>query len=169
MARKVALTICAACLLLGCGYRFQGAGNLPAKVEHVFVETFENRTGEAGLETTLSNAIVIEFTKRNKAALAAEAAGADAIMRGVVQSISLQTVSTRKKDAAGERRVTLTVDVLLVQPDGKVVWAARGVSDNETYSVTDDKLLNERRQRAATFATAVRLAERIYNRLTDDF
>lgn len=169
MARKVALLVCAAWVLIACGYRFQGAGKLPEKVAHIFVESFENRTGETGLETTLTNAVIFEFTKRNKGALAPAAAGADAVMRGVVRSLSLQTISTRKKDASGERRVTLSVDVQLVRPDGRVVWAAKGVTDNDTYEVTDDKLLNERRQRQSLDTAAVRLAERIYNRLTDDF
>jgi outer membrane lipopolysaccharide assembly protein LptE/RlpB len=171
MARKVALLVCAAWVLLvcACGYRFQGAGKLPGNIANVFIEGFENRTGETGLETTVTNAVIFEFTKRNKAALAQAAAGADAVMRGAIHSLNLQTVSARKKDLAGERRVTLSVDVQLVQADGKVLWAAKGVADNETFPVTDDKLLNERLQRQALATTAVRLAERVYNRLTDDF
>ncbi len=169
MARKVALLFCAAWVLLACGYRFQGAGKLPEKVAHIFVESFENRTSEAGLGTTVTNAVIFEFTKRNKNALAPEAAGADAVMRGVVRTLNIQTVSLVKKDASGERRVTLSVDIQLIKPDGGVVWAAKGVTDNDTYPVTDDKLLNEARQRQAISGAAVRLAERIYNRLTDDF
>ncbi|MCK7504118.1 MAG: hypothetical protein MZV70_08485 [Desulfobacterales bacterium] len=47
--------------------------------------------------------------------------------------VELQTVSSRGKDAAGERHVTLTLDVQLVAPDGKVAWAANGLSDSEAY------------------------------------
>jgi len=50
-----------------------------------------------------------------------------------------------------------------------VVWEAKGLSDNDAYPVTDDKFQNDFRERRAAAAVATRIAERIFNRFTDDF
>lgn len=168
------LTIAVAALvaavgLMACGYRFQGPIQLPGNARSINVETFQNRTNQDGLEVVVSNAIVFEFTKRSETLIAADPAAADLLMRGVIRSFDTQTISSRRKDAAGERRVTLRLDVQLVQADGRVVWEAKGLSDNEAYPVTDDKFENEQRERRMAAMVATRIAERIFNRFTDDF
>jgi outer membrane lipopolysaccharide assembly protein LptE/RlpB len=169
--RKIVAAACGLLLLTGgsCGYRFQSAGNIPEGLEPILIDVFENRTNEAGLESTVTNAVVVEFTRRNRAALAASSAAASVVMKGVIRSVELQTISTRGRDVTGERRVTLTVDVRLVAPDGRVAWAARNLTDNEGFPVTGDKFANDERQRVALAFVAGRIAERIYSRLTDDF
>jgi outer membrane lipopolysaccharide assembly protein LptE/RlpB len=168
-------TLSAACallaLLLGasCGYRFQSAGKIPEGLEPIFIDVFENRTSESGLEATVTNAVVIEFTRRNRSALAANAAAASVVMKGVIRSVDLQAISTRGRDVTGERRVSLNVDVQLVTPGGKVAWSVKNLTDNEGFPVSNDKFANDERQRAALFLVASRIAERIYSRLTDEF
>ena len=156
-------------MLLACGYHFQGEVKLPHGAKSVYVEVFENQTNEAGLETTVTNAIMFEFTKRSDALIASEPTSADLIMRGVIRTLETKTISPRRKDAAGERRVTLGLDVKLFRPDGTLAWEAKGVSDNEAYPVTDDKFQNDFRERRTQALIATRIAERILNRFTDDF
>ena len=110
-----------------------------------------------------------EFTKRSDALVASDPAAADLLMRGVIRSMDSQTISSRRKDAAGERRVTIRLDAQLVDPDGRVVWEAKGLADNDAYPVTDDKFENEQRERRTARMAATRIAERIFNRFTDDF
>jgi outer membrane lipopolysaccharide assembly protein LptE/RlpB len=152
-----------------CGYRFQGEAKLPEGARRLHVELFENRTAEPGLETIQTNAVVFEFTKRGKDMIVGDPAQADLVMKGVIRSAESRTVASRNKDAAGERQVTLRVDIRLVRPDGKLAWEAKGVSDQESYPVSNDKFQNDDRQRVAVAAVATRVAERIYNRFTDDF
>jgi hypothetical protein len=161
--------IAAAAMLAACGYRFQGPAKLPGDARTLYVETFQNRTNQDGLETLVTNAIVFEFTKRSDTLIASDPATADLLMRGVIRSVDTQTISSRRKDAAGERRVTIRLDSQLVQADGRVVWEAKGLSDNDAYPVTDDKFENEERERRAARTAATRIAERIFNRFTDDF
>jgi outer membrane lipopolysaccharide assembly protein LptE/RlpB len=172
-AVECGLTIAAAAIvaatLMACGYRFQGPVQLPGQAQTIFVETFQNRTNQDGLEVLVTNAFVFEFTKRSESMLAAGPATADLTMRGVIRSIDTQTISSRRRDAAGERRVTLRLDVQLVQADGRVVWEAKELSDNYAYPVTDDKFENEQRERQTTAMAATRIAERVFNRFTDDF
>jgi len=155
--------------MVACGYHFQTAGVIPAGLEPIFIEVFENRTNQAGLETTVTNAVVFEFVKRNEAVLVHNAADAKVVMKGVIRSVELQTISTRGRDVAGERQVTLRIDVQLVAADGKVKWAAKNLSGQEAYPVSNDKFLNDERQRAALALTSTRIAERVYDRLIDNF
>ena len=155
--------------MVACGYHFQTAGVIPTGLEPIFIEVFENRTNQAGLETTVTNAVVFEFVKRNEAALARNAADASVVMKGVIRSVELQTISTRGRDVAGERQVTMRIDVQLVAPDGKVKWAAKNLSGQEAYPVSNDQFLNNDRQRVALGTVSTRIAERVYDRLIDNF
>lgn len=167
---NVALVILGAmAMLVACGYRFQGGAVLPAKAQHLYVETFQNRTNRGELEVLVTNAIVFEFTRRSDTIMAADPSTADLHMRGVIRSLDLQTISSTGKDSAGERRLTLKLDVQLVQADGQMVWEAKGLSDNDAYPVTNDKFENERRERRTAQLVATRIAERIFNRFSDDF
>lgn len=166
---KTAGVIIAAAMLPACGYRFQGGIRLPDNAQRIHIETFQNRTNQELLEALVTNAIVFEFTKRGENIIVDEPSQADLVMKGVIQSLESQTISSRRKDAAGERRVTLRLDVQLVRADGQVVWETKGLSDNDAYPVSDDKFQNDFRERRTAAAVATRIAERIFNRFTDDF
>ena len=159
----------AAITSVACGYRFQQAARLPGGAQRLYVDIFENRTNQAGLETTVTNAVVFEFVKRGETDMVKEASQADLIMKGVIRAVEVSTAATRGKDAAGERLVTITLDVRLVQQDGNVIWSANGVKDSDAYVVGADKFLNDDKQRATLGLVSTRIAERIYNRFTDNF
>lgn len=163
--------IAVGCLALtGCGYQFVGQGGaFPDNVERIHVEMFANNTSQTGLENTVTNQIIFEFTRRNKAALVDSLDKADALLSGVVTSKTVQTVAPRGKDAAAQRRVTLSLNLKLTKVGGTIIWTGSGISDNETYPVADNKLATEQNEREAILVLTERLAERIYNRLTDSF
>ena len=156
-------------MLVGCGYRFAGSGTFPGGVNHVFVEVLENQTSESGIESTVTENLVNEFTLREKEAFVGDINEADSILSGTVSGISFQTISSRGKDSARERRVTVWVSLQLSDRDGRVLWAAKDLSDNEAYRVVDDKNETERNKRVAIGRASRRIAERALNRLTDDF
>lgn len=156
--------------LAACGYQFVGRGGaFPQGVKRIYVQMLENKTSTTGLENTVTDQIVFEFTRRNKAALAESPDRADAVLSGEVALKSIQTVAPRGKDAAAQRRVTLVLNLRLIAAGGEIVWVGSGISDNEDYPVADDKLQTERNERQAIVTLTDRLAERVYNRLTDNF
>ena len=156
--------------LTACGYRFVGQGGaFPGDVKHIYVEMLANNTSQTGLENTITNQIIFEFTRRNKEALASSLDGADALLSGVVTSKSVQTVAPRGKDAAAQRRVTLSLNLKLTKVGGEIIWVGSGINDNEVYAVASDKLSTEQNERDAIIVLTARLAERILNRLTDNF
>jgi outer membrane lipopolysaccharide assembly protein LptE/RlpB len=152
-----------------CGYRFAGSGTLPQGVQKVFIEVFENRTSQTGVERTMTNQLVFEFTRQREASLAGSAQEADAVLKGLITSIRTETISRVGTEIANEREVVMTVAVKLVKNDGAVIWAAKGIQDRETFGVTDSKLETDRNENEAIVRLSERMSERIFNRLTDDF
>ena len=65
--------------------------------------------------------------------------------------------------------MTLSLNLKLTKVGGEIIWVGSGIRDNEVYPVADDKLATEQNEREAIVVLSNRLAERIYNRLTDNF
>jgi outer membrane lipopolysaccharide assembly protein LptE/RlpB len=161
--------ITVSCLLLSaCGYRFAGTGNLPSGIESVFIEILENRTRETNLGNRISNDLIYEFT-RNKKDIQKDGKKADAVLAGAVASERTWTISRQGLQSPLERRVEITVNLTLTDPDEKVIWSASGISESETYHVETDKQATEQNRRLAIETLSKRLAENVYNRLTDNF
>jgi len=155
-------------LFSACGYRFAGGGSLPSGITSVSVEMFQNRTAETGVETIITNDLIYEFT-RHEQVVVTGSDKADAILTGVVQSISERTISHRGEYTSDERRVVLNLDLKLTNKSGGVIWSAKGVSENEAYKVMSGKQSTERNKRVAIQTLSKRLAENIFNSLTADF
>lgn len=155
-------------LLFACGYRFSGGGDLPRGIRAVYVQMFDNRTAETGLENTITNDLIYELTRSGKVTVT-DRERADAVLSGVIRALYIVTVARKSENAALERRVTVSVDLKLTDSDGKVVWSTKGFSANETYEVADAKLTTEKNKTDAIVALSKRLAERAFNRMTEDF
>ena len=167
--RMIAILLMSALLTYACGYRFAGSGGYPDDVEKIFIEVFENRTSKAGIERVVTNQLIFEFTRQRQNSLASDAEVADATLKGVIQSILTRTISRIGTEVANEREVILTIDLRLIKQDGKVIWAAKGLSGREAYDVSDLKIINDQNEALAIGRLSERLSERIFSRLTDDF
>jgi outer membrane lipopolysaccharide assembly protein LptE/RlpB len=153
--------------LSACGYRFAGSGSLPGGTQTVFVEVLENRTAETGIENTFTADLRYEFVRNRMTATKSKAAG---ILSGVIRSLRVETIARASQTVSQERRVTATVDLNLVDQDGKVLWSVKGISDSEAYQVTaDDKTAIDFNKRAAITRLSKRIGESVFYRLTDDF
>ena len=151
-----------------CGYQFTGGGSFPFGVTSVSIEMFENRTSETGVETIITNDLIYEFTLHEQVVVTGSDK-ADAILTGVVKSISERTISHKGEYTSDERRVKLNLDLQLKDKSGGVIWSAKSVSDNEAYKVMSNKQSTERNKRDAIKVLSKRLAENIFNNLTANF
>jgi len=151
-----------------CGYKFAGGGSFPAGIKSICVVTLENRTSETGAENIFTNDLIYEVTRDDKVVLTNKDK-ADALLSGVIKSMNIQTISHTGTHSSLERRVTITVDVKLTDPNAKVIWYANDVSANEAYDVMPDKLATEQKKRDAISVLSKRLAEKCYARITDNF
>ncbi|MBW2003428.1 MAG: hypothetical protein JRI72_02280 [Deltaproteobacteria bacterium] len=153
-----------------CGYSFTGGGSFPAGIKSICVLTLENRTSETGAENIFTNDLIYEVTRDDKVVLTTKDR-ADALLSGIIQSMSIETISRKGAHSSHslERRVTVAVNLQLTDPDGRVIWSAKDVSANEAYDVMPDKLATEQKKRDAISALSKRLAEKCYARITEDF
>ncbi|MFO7932003.1 MAG: LPS assembly lipoprotein LptE [Thermodesulfobacteriota bacterium] len=165
---KYTVVICCIAFFAACGYRFSGGGELPGGFESLSIETFKNRTGEIGIESIITNDITYEFTRTAKADIS-DRDEAEAVLTGEIRSARSSTISHVTAHTTGERRITVTVDVKLLDSSGEVLWSSRGISASEEYDASGDKLASEQNKKSAIAKLSGKLAERIYYRMTDDF
>lgn len=155
-------------VLSGCSYRFSGTGDLPSGMTRIYVSMIESKTGEVGIENYLTDDLINEFIMRKKEVLSRQE-DAEGILSGNIEYLRDTPVAHSSQSKTTQRRVFLGVMLKLVDTKGKTVWAVNGINGTEVYRVTDDKTLTEQNKKAAMRVLSKRLAEKIYNRLTDDF
>jgi outer membrane lipopolysaccharide assembly protein LptE/RlpB len=173
MMKQQWLRVCALALLLligACGYRFPGTeAKMPGGVTSIYIENFDNRTVELAIENVFTSSFITIFRQRNKNLIALEPQLAEAVLKGVVASESISTIVATEAQTAQERRVTMGLNLKLVDQKGKVLWAADGVSDNEAYPVSVDNAQTEVNKRTAIATLSDRIAQRVYSQLTANF
>jgi len=151
-----------------CGYRFAGSGNLPGGIQTIAIDIFKNRTTETGLENTITNDLIYEFTRKGRS-VQKNSKKADAVLTGVIVSERITTISRQAQQSPLARRVEITVNLKLTGSDGGVKWSASNVSAFEDYDVAADRQVTDINKRKAIENLSKKLAERVYNRLTEDF
>ena len=154
---------------LACGYQFAGTGRFPGDVRRIFVPVLNDRTGEVGIEARFTNDLIYEFARRGDA-IAPNRNQADAVLVGEITTIGVKSISRRDLLTAQERRVAVSVDFWLRSNEGTLLWAARGLSHSEVYSIVeDDKPATLANRRQALGIISKRIAEMVYSRLTERF
>jgi outer membrane lipopolysaccharide assembly protein LptE/RlpB len=157
-----------ALFLSACGYHFAGSGNLPGGLKSIAIDVLKNRTSETGLENIVTNDLINEFILRGRT-VEKNSKKADAVLSGVIESSRITTISRQGQQSPLERQVEITVNLKLTRSDGRVIRSVPGISDYEAYNVAADKQATEMNKRRAIETLSKRLAEKIHNRLTEDF
>jgi hypothetical protein len=91
------------------------------------------------------------------------------VLSGVIESSSIATISRAQQQSPIERQIRITLNLKLTRPDGQVIWSASGISDYEAYNVAADKQATDMNKRQAIATLSKRLAEKVHNRLTENF
>lgn len=151
-----------------CGYRFTGSGGFPAGIKTMSITIFENRSVVTGLENTVTNDLIYEVT-RSKGVVLVRKDKAEADLSGVIVSTQTGAISRRDVGTSTERRVTVTLNLKLTNTSGIIIWSVKGVAQSEAYVVEDDKQGTEQNRQDAISKASKRLAEEVYNRLTENF
>ena len=167
---RQSLIIAAALLLAACGYHFSGSGKFPGGVTRIFIDMLQNRSSDTGVESTFTNDLIYEFTRKREASVAADRAVADAILTGTIVSLSVDDISRASISTALERQVTGILNLRLISKDGSVLWASGNIVERKSYMVVDgNKTATEQNKSDAIAELSRRLAEAAFNRLTDNF
>jgi outer membrane lipopolysaccharide assembly protein LptE/RlpB len=157
-----------AIFLTACGYHFAGSGSLPGGTKTIAVEMLKNRTSETGLENTVTNDLIYEFIRRGKT-VQKDVKKADAVLSGVIESSRITTISRQQQQSPIERQIQITLSLKLTSADGRVIWSASGISDYEAYNVGSNQQATEMNKQRAIDTLLKRLAEKVHNRLTENF
>jgi hypothetical protein len=155
-------------VLWSCSYRFSGSGSLPSGITRIYVSVIENRTSEAGIEKYITDGLINEFIQRRKDVLCRQEE-AEGILSGSIDAIQDTSIAHSSQSKTTQSRVVLVIALKLVDQKGKIIWAVNGINANQAYNVTNDKTLTEQNKNNAIQILSKRLAEKVYNRLTDDF
>lgn len=164
----IGLLLISCVLASACGFKFKGGGELPGAIKSINIVTLQNNTSEVGVENIFTSDLVNEFITSSNVMVSSQAA-ADAVMEGTIVAIRSGTIARKGPQTSVERRIYMTVNLKLTAKDGKVLWFSKGISEKEEYDVDDDNTTTETNRRKAIKRLSIKLAERVYNRLTDDF
>ncbi len=154
--------------ILSCSYRFSGEGSLPSGIKRIYFSMIENNTSETGIEHIITNDLINEFIHRRKDVIGRQD-DSDGILKGNIEYLRDVPIVHGTQIRSAQRRITLGIALKLTDTKGKAVWIARGINSSEVYRVADDKMSSELNKKTAIQALSRRLAEKVYNRLTDDF
>lgn len=155
--------------MTACGYQFAGRGDLPGGIQTLAVQMLENRSSETGIETIVTSSLVNELNRRRQGSVV-NAAEADAVLNGTIESITWGTVSRSGINTASERRVYATLSLTLTDMTGNVLWKRSGLKAAQAYVVAaGNKTETEASRRQAISALSEQMAEYVYRRLTDNF
>lgn len=161
------IAVAALMLLAGCGYRFSGTGELPEGVTSIGVRTLQNRTAEIGLENVLTNDLSLEMTRSGRVTVT-RPEEASAVITGTITSLREGNISRTGISTSRQRRVTLSVEFVMSDREGEVLWR-RVLSDSEEFLVAGDSFSTNANRRIALDEISRRLAEKAYYGMTDRF
>ena len=163
------IVIATVVLFYGCGYHFSKESGFPGGTDRLFVKVLENKTQETGVENIVTATLLSELTLRKTDKIASGIDDADVVLSGVVNEVTIRTISVSKPTVADERRVTVSIDLKMTTKDGSTVWAAKDLSDFEAYLVVANPQITDANRRDAIKVLSKRIAERAVNRFSDDF
>lgn len=135
-ARLILLLL--ALLQLHCGYSLVGRGNfLPPDHHTIQVTPFVNRTTRVELEQRVTQAVAEELVSRGGLRLVNSPNEADLLLRGSIDTFSINPVALNERGLATQYQVTVTAKIELLdhRAQDKVLWKNDAYVFNENYAV----------------------------------
>lgn len=172
LCHRVILAACIPALLVavGCGYHFAGTGTqAPGDIQSVAVKVLRNNTGEIGIESIFTNAILNEFIRWKRLPVK-PLNEAEAVLGGSIAKIKTRTASHLTRTRTLETRVTVTLSLTLTRvDDDEVLWQNKSLSYFDEYVETGSALNTATLRREAFRRIAEFLAERIHTDIFEQF
>ena len=121
----------------GCGYSLAGRGSfLPPYIKRIGIPIFTNNTPVFDLDRQLTERVRSEFIGRGKYVITTETTGVDALLTGVVTSVTLTPVAFNTSNQATRYALTLTVSAEFKDMRAsKVLWTNPSMQYREEFSL----------------------------------
>jgi len=156
-------------LLTSCGYQFEGGGYLNNDVTSVAVEMMENKSTGARAGVVFTNDLIKEITEKTDTKIVDDAANADAVLKGRINSITFATLSRSSTETVIQRRISASVDMQLVDKDGQIIWSVKNFASREEYNVSKVKFVDDSNKIEAVEKISIRNAEKIVSSMMHKF
>jgi hypothetical protein len=127
------LLVVAASLPAGCGYSFRG--NLPGHIKTVAVPMFKNKTEAAGLENTITSAVISAFSSGGRLRVV-PVEQADSVLEGEIVGYQFDGAGFDRNAnvQAYHLRVVLNVAFRDVRQN-KMLWQENGLTQTSDFQV----------------------------------
>ena len=136
----LALPIVAAGLsAASCGYALAGRGSfLPDYIKTLGIPMFGNATQYQTVEQVFTQKVRLEFQSSRRYTVVPSDEGVDGVVRGEIESISLQPVSLNANQLASRTRVTVILKVRFEDvKTGKTLWENPALSFSDEYELAN--------------------------------
>jgi hypothetical protein len=122
-----------------CGYALAGRGSfLPDYIKTLGIPMFGNATPHQSVEQIFTQKVRLEFQSSRRYTVVPGDEGVDGVVRGQIESISLQPVNVNDQQLASRSRVTVTVKVLFEDvKEGKTLWENPALSFSDEYELAN--------------------------------
>ena len=162
----LALSLAAA----GCGYDF-GTSLKPSQGRslwgvHLAVPVFFNDTFEPVLDKKVTEFIRRQFLQADGLTLANDAGAAPLMLKGVVRSYGIQTLSFRQ-GSVNEQRVSLSVEVTFEDRSARKRFWSQTYTTSAEFFLSSDLATNRSRQDRATEEACQAMAEDIVSHVIE--
>ena len=128
----------------GCGYSLAGRGSfLPAYIKRIGVPMFTNNTAVFDLDRQVTDRVRSEFIGRGKYTIVTDATGVDALLTGVISSVTLTPVAFNTAQQATRYALTLTVSAEFKDMQAnKVLWTNPSMQYREEFALDPTNALD---------------------------
>jgi hypothetical protein len=125
-----------------CGYALAGRGSfLPDYIKTLGIPMFGNATPYQTVDQVFTQKVRLEFQSSRRYTVVPSEDGVDGIVRGEIESISLQPVSLNQQQLASRSRVTVILKVKFEDVKaGKTLWENPALSFSDEYEMANPSI-----------------------------
>jgi len=158
-------------LLFGCGYSFAPKGeNIDNRIQKVYVESFDNKTAQAGIENYVRTAFINQFIQNSRLKIVGSAEEADAIVKGKILNLNTSPLSYGSNSLVAEERATIILELTFQENEsGKIIWSSKNITGTVEYTLSDDINSTPAIKKDAFIKLANDTAEKAFNLMMSGF
>jgi hypothetical protein len=158
-------------ILFGCGYSFAPRGeNIDNRIQKVYVEYFDNKTAQAGIENYVRTAFINQFIQNSRLKIVESAESADAIVKGKILNLNTSPLSYRSNALVAEERATIILELTFQENEsGKIIWSSKNITGTVDYTLSTDINSTPAIKKDAFIKLANDTAEKAFNLMMSGF
>jgi len=128
----------------GCGYSFGASGtNLPASAQTIYVERFDNKTRQTGLNDEFMIYLKDEIASHKRLTIVDSPAQADLELTGIItQTLSVPNAFNSVLEPTQYGETLVVRSWLHDRHSGKLLWSVNQMSDTENYGTVSQNVVN---------------------------